>query len=47
MTHKLVLIQKKIHAILWEYAGSMEKAMKDANFPSLPCMARTLQLTVS
>lgn len=39
--------KEKVHVILRDNARNMEKAMKDANLPSLPCMAHTLQLAVS
>ena len=37
----------KVHVILRDNARNMEKAMKDAGYPSLPCMAHTLQLVVN
>lgn len=38
--------QRKVHVILRDNARNMEKAMRDALYPSLPCMAHTLQLAV-
>ena len=38
--------QQKVHVILRDNARNMEKAMRDARLPSLPCMAHTLQLAV-
>ncbi|XP_060761342.1 zinc finger BED domain-containing protein 4-like [Neoarius graeffei] len=37
---------ERIHAILTDNAKNMQKAMRDADFPGLPCMAHTLQLAV-
>lgn len=37
---------EKVHVILRDNARNMEKAMKDAHLPSLPCMSHTLQLVV-
>lgn len=37
---------ERVHVILRDNARNMEKAMKDAQFPSLPCMSHTLQLVV-
>ncbi|KAL7392215.1 hypothetical protein ABVT39_021301 [Epinephelus coioides] len=39
--------KEKVHVILRVNAKNMEKAMRDADLPSLPCMAHTLQLAVS
>lgn len=39
--------KEKVHVILRDNARNMEKGMKDADLPSLPCMAHTLQLAVS
>lgn len=39
--------REKVRAILRDNAQNMEKAMRDAALPSLPCMAHTLQLVVS
>lgn len=36
----------RIHAILTVNAKNMQKAMRDADFPGLSCMAHTLQLAV-
>ncbi|XP_073700781.1 zinc finger BED domain-containing protein 4-like [Garra rufa] len=38
--------REKIHAILTDNAKNMQKAMRDADFPGLPCVAHTLQLAV-
>ncbi|KAK0138931.1 Zinc finger BED domain-containing protein 4 [Merluccius polli] len=38
--------REKIHAILTDNAKNMQKAMRDAGFPGLSCMAHTLQLAV-
>ena len=38
--------QEKVHVILRDNGRNMEKAMRDARLPSLPCMAHTLQLAV-
>lgn len=37
---------ERIHAILTDNAKNMQKAMRDADFPGLPCMAHTRQLAV-
>ncbi|XP_060794798.1 zinc finger BED domain-containing protein 4-like [Neoarius graeffei] len=39
--------REKIHSILTDNAKNMQKAMRGADFPGLPCMAHTLQLGVS
>lgn len=39
--------REKVHVILRDNARNMAKAMKDADLPSLPCMAHTLQLVVA
>lgn len=39
--------KEKVHVILRVNAKNMEKAMKDEDLPSLPCMVHTLQLAVS
>lgn len=39
--------KKKVHVILRDNARNMEKAMKDADLPSLPCMVHTLQVAVN
>ena len=38
--------KRKVHVILRDNARNMEKAMRVAAYPSLPCMAHTLQLAV-
>ena len=40
-------IEEKVHVILRDNASNMRKAMIDAGYPSLPCMAHTLQLVVN
>lgn len=35
------ITKEKVHVILRDNAQNMEKAMKDADLPSLPCMAHT------
>ncbi|XP_023805814.1 zinc finger BED domain-containing protein 4-like [Oryzias latipes] len=39
--------KEKVHVILRDNAKNMEKAMRDAHLPSLPCMAHSLQLAVT
>lgn len=42
--NKVVL---QVHVILWDNPRNMEKAIKDADFPSLPCMSHKIQLVMS
>lgn len=46
MFHAWGIPKEKVHIILRDNAKNMEKAMRDANLPSLPCMAHSLQLAV-
>lgn len=39
--------KKRVHVVLCDNARNMTKALIDGNFPSLLCMAHTLQLAVS
>lgn len=36
--------KSSVHVVLRDNAKNMVKAMSDANLPSLPCVAHTLQL---
>ena len=46
MLQKWDIANKRVHVILRDNAQNMAKAMEDAELPSLPCFAHTLQLAI-